>query len=1606
AESTAVDVLGQGQSDLAVFPSDSVSESTEPKPALSAKHSEVSEEREEGEDFEDGEEGEEGEYNEEGEISDPSESIPARPPPPPRTVAGDLELDAVVGHLCTTGASSPMLEQSLASIRESMCQFQTELRAEQEAEEREARKREQLANSSVKREFPGLDTTMTNGSKSTSANAKSTASGGGGTKKRQRSNTRDEAPPNKSRKKSVSSTSAPSAAKPVKANNSASTAAAPPLPPPPLTAAGDLASSFAHDSLVNSIGPLSSSSALGGGNNAGDNPAADIDMLFGEAGIGEEAANLAVGAVDMSAEGGMVVGAPADMSEGFGQIGSDDMGLGMGLGMGDNLDVDMGGFTTSLFGVTDDDFDFFDSVPAAAAAAAAAATAASNQQQQQQLGPPKAEFSMTLPHTMPFNAMNVDLNPSSSLGPQPSSADAALMGMENMSANHHSIGGALDANGLSDPPAQDNMEDLFDEGMFDSFFGGPVSAVPLGDGSGGINVPSISTIKEEELAATRSSITLDSSAANDLGMKPDGSGGAGGALEVAALGSMHSLSSPPGMTSVASAETHIGTCDSMAAIAVSVDFATTPASSSMKITPAPSADLQTPTPTMHSSATIGSKLLRPDDDDDNDAAADPPAGVHQGLALSDNASMYSAMHIQHAVTTEEESLLAKAKPGAVSAAVVGGMVVRPPPPPFAKASMTPRPYCSISTPYDNIGTSTLSWLQDHPKPAHTSGTVATSRSADFDSPTTVQYSSLVEKSLNPVAWIKRVSARRIQHSAAMRRRRHSANATLGGGRSPSTTAATTTTTTTLRQPPSVRLLRVWLAKYKARLMYSKDFVPSYIQSSTKKADDARSDAAQQAEDGVADEAGAAASASASAGSSLGIAGSDAAATVNNAAVLATSGGVMLADAASNLQYSSGGGAQHGDDYHHHHGHAGEGYFFTRMGQQGSDRQSAMSFTSIINPRKVVAPPGHTHMPGMLAPSLSMADLHSSAVSSSGIGESSVAKSQNAPPLSNSTRKTAISDRAIDGGLVPLWMLASCGMTELLLHSFEKPTSSSSCSLTWAAAAGAVVQLVKHSFSPLPVPIYYRAEIPMFSDGDTRSPLLNHRASPAASSGVGNLGARIGGLLMLGTAATKSCNSDRADEPRVSLADGCGPDLAGSGGQALLRAAVAQWLASIRRTDRWTEIVETISDWATCSPQLLLCIHSKAKEEEEKDDDDEATPLVTAGVSTALVSFWRQGVQANGHPPPSSAAAAAEGQLTLSKLLALESAASAPTSKYGGYVVKKRRAAAPVLGSAGASSALGSSGSSSGAAADTNSSGGGGATILAPSGPGAIEPLLEARILVGTHGQEDVLLPSSSSGALKSRDAESLYVKRWRYAQRLARRAALEARIAAGEIEEAEEGEEREDGEGGIGGDDRDAAGVAAAAEDWAIPDPDGSAGEAEDALRRVCVATSAVSLRWWAQMHMRPVGAAKDVRWLALVPSPLPCAAEWSQIGRSVAEWHLRDVDSAYQAAHLGTHRPLLGASISDVDRWCTAEASAPAPAQWGAWLRHEAARLGRCMAQAWQAEQQQAAETTTAALVLYVLVPHAAAELALWLAMADAACVARAAFAETLGGGLAVAAA
>ncbi|KAJ2233816.1 hypothetical protein GGI13_008746, partial [Coemansia sp. RSA 455] len=248
AEPAPVDVPGQQLSDLAVFPEESSMGLFESKSIFSPKPSESSE-REEGEDIEDGEEGE---YDEEGEISDPPVSTPVAP----RTISADPDLDAVVDHFCAE--APPMLEQSIAAIRESICQFQAELRIEQEAEE-EARKREQLAsNNSSKKEFPNLDSTVADGSKFSSTNPKSTAAAGGGTKKRQRSNTRDEAP-NKSRRKSVSTTSA--STKPTKVN--ASSAAVPVSTPvsndsTPL-ADGLIATAVPLSASIGGIGPIGSS---------------------------------------------------------------------------------------------------------------------------------------------------------------------------------------------------------------------------------------------------------------------------------------------------------------------------------------------------------------------------------------------------------------------------------------------------------------------------------------------------------------------------------------------------------------------------------------------------------------------------------------------------------------------------------------------------------------------------------------------------------------------------------------------------------------------------------------------------------------------------------------------------------------------------------------------------------------------------------------------------------------------------------------------------------------------------------------------------------------------------------------------------------------------------------------------------------------------------------------------------------------------------------------------------------------------------------------------------------------------------------------------------
>ncbi|KAJ1965863.1 hypothetical protein GGI12_000492, partial [Dipsacomyces acuminosporus] len=265
---------------------------------------------------------------------------------------------------------------------------------------------------------------------------------------------------------------------------------------------------------------------------------------------------------------------------------------------------------------------------------------------------------------------------------------------------------------------------------------------------------------------------------------------------------------------------------------------------------------------------------------------------------------------------------------------------------------------------------------------------------------------------------------------------------------------------------------------------------------------------------------------------------------------------------------------------------------------------------------------------------------------------------------------------------------------------------------------------------------------------------------------------------------------------------------------------------------------------------------------------------------------------------------------------------------------------------------------------------------------------------------DVAIPSESGNGswnLTSREAESIYIKRWRYEQKLASRARHEAKIASGEIEEAEEGEEREDGEdGAMAGTAEDQSEVA---EDW--PDPDSYEMEAEDLLRRACITVHPISLRWWSQLHMRPIGASKDIRWCAFIPpyrssassqpSSTRCdtqaktrgdgltavdkedgevsevARDWCKISSSAAESYLSDVDTAYHASHFGTHQPLGLSKVLDgvftqlsVDNTTVPltagsrqASSASPPAHWSARLRYEAERLGRSMAHGWYTSSQ-----------------------------------------------------
>ncbi|KAJ2477397.1 hypothetical protein EV174_004633 [Coemansia sp. RSA 2320] len=413
-------------------------------------------------------------------------------------------------------------------------------------------------------------------------------------------------------------------------------------------------------------------------------------------------------------------------------------------------------------------------------------------------------------------------------------------------------------------------------------------------------------------------------------------------------------------------------------------------------------------------------------------------------------------------------------------------------------------------------------------------------------------------------------------------------------------------------------------------------------------------------------------------------------------------------------------------------------------------------------------------------------------------------------------------------------------------------SGSSSQLTWAAGADALACMLRTA--PAAAVACVRAEIPAAQD------------AARAGRGVDALGARIGGLLRARAASSDSGGALAASPRAKAEIDAAEAEI-----------VEAEWAARLRQSGRWAEVAAMASGlWAEV----------RGGEDQGADQEDQS-PCVAPAVAAALAAFW-----------PATAAAA--NVLALGRLLELgdpgatsTTAAATAQARYRGFVVKKKRRAAAA---------------SAAAAADE-------ASLTASLTASGVEALAEARVLVGSHGQDD--------GA-----AGGLLVRRWRQA----------------EAEKAEEG----------GGED--------SCEEE----------EEEDALRRVCVAASPVALRWWAPLHMRPVGGAKRVRYALLLAPRTPAAGVYG---------FLADVDSAFRAAHLGTHRALEAPPVPETET--------DDDASWAAGLRRSAARAGRCLARAATADPR-------AALVLYVGVPRASSR-ALWLAMADAACAARAALAVAL---------
>ncbi|KAJ1926841.1 hypothetical protein FBU59_007279, partial [Linderina macrospora] len=261
----------------------------------------ASSEPEEGEEREDGE-------DEDGEIADP---VVIEPVYDERASAMDAEFDAMISQLRNENTQS--VEQSLAAIRETMVGFQAELRVEEE-EEHKRKEKERLEALAAQR----AANAAAQAAKRSNSASKHDVAGNSGTRKRQRSKSRDEGS-KKSRKKSE-----PAVVLPTKTS-------APADPPAPAAAAAvqlpvdqQPKTEVVANGTVGDIGSTNGGSGTDGlFGNLGDDMGLDLDMGMGISGMG-----------------------------------------GMGMNMDMDMDMDMDSMANGMFGVTDDDFSFFDTVPA------------------------------------------------------------------------------------------------------------------------------------------------------------------------------------------------------------------------------------------------------------------------------------------------------------------------------------------------------------------------------------------------------------------------------------------------------------------------------------------------------------------------------------------------------------------------------------------------------------------------------------------------------------------------------------------------------------------------------------------------------------------------------------------------------------------------------------------------------------------------------------------------------------------------------------------------------------------------------------------------------------------------------------------------------------------------------------------------------------------------------------------------------------------------------------------------------------------------------------------------------------------------------------------